>query len=244
MNGLAEFLIMLVPPTGRSVGGWPDCYPATFIDRDTYRLFGCDANVLTFLYDYPQVVKEHFLVDYSKPVQSRIKFWQMIGRDTRNQQSCKSYGAIRVFAVWLAVHRAIRPKNICQTQGVNTERKSRSWGLPAIRLRFYTSSIARRATCLATVLAAVMKRSWLHSQSDGPRRSSDGCLLIAAVDLRSPSQYSGDCGLVIGRRRRAHIKVPQTDRYGATTLIFRANGSSGVNIWRPALSEDAVLRPH
>ena len=39
--------------------------PASFIDRDTFRLFGCDANVPTFLYDYPQAVKEGFLVDFS-----------------------------------------------------------------------------------------------------------------------------------------------------------------------------------
>jgi type I restriction enzyme R subunit len=39
--------------------------PANFIDRDTFRLFGCDANVPTFLYDYPQAVKETFLVDFS-----------------------------------------------------------------------------------------------------------------------------------------------------------------------------------
>jgi len=39
--------------------------PANFIDRDTFRLFGCDANAPTFLYDYPQAVKEHFLVDFS-----------------------------------------------------------------------------------------------------------------------------------------------------------------------------------
>jgi type I restriction enzyme R subunit len=39
--------------------------PANFIDRDTYRLFGCEANVPTFLYDYPQAVKEGFLVDFS-----------------------------------------------------------------------------------------------------------------------------------------------------------------------------------
>jgi type I restriction enzyme R subunit len=38
--------------------------PANFIDRDTFRLFGCDANVPTFLYDYPQAVKERFLVDF------------------------------------------------------------------------------------------------------------------------------------------------------------------------------------
>src|SRR5207247_3507049 len=36
-----------------------------FIDRDTFRLFGCDANVPTFLYDYPQAVKDGFLVDFS-----------------------------------------------------------------------------------------------------------------------------------------------------------------------------------
>lgn len=39
--------------------------PANFIDRDTFRLFGCDANVPTFLYDYPQAVKERFLVDFT-----------------------------------------------------------------------------------------------------------------------------------------------------------------------------------
>jgi type I restriction enzyme R subunit len=39
--------------------------PANFIDRDTFRLFGCDANVPTFLYDYQQAVKEGFLVDFS-----------------------------------------------------------------------------------------------------------------------------------------------------------------------------------
>ena len=39
--------------------------PANFIDRDTFRLFGCDANVPTFLYDYPQAVNEGFLVDYT-----------------------------------------------------------------------------------------------------------------------------------------------------------------------------------
>jgi type I restriction enzyme, R subunit len=39
--------------------------PASFIDRDTFRLFGCDANAPTFLYDYPQAVKERFLVDFN-----------------------------------------------------------------------------------------------------------------------------------------------------------------------------------
>jgi type I restriction enzyme, R subunit len=39
--------------------------PANFIDRDTFRLFGCDSNVPTFLYDYPQAVKDKFLVDFS-----------------------------------------------------------------------------------------------------------------------------------------------------------------------------------
>jgi type I restriction enzyme R subunit len=39
--------------------------PASFIDRDTFRLFGCNANAPTFLYDYPQAVREGFLVDFS-----------------------------------------------------------------------------------------------------------------------------------------------------------------------------------
>jgi type I restriction enzyme R subunit len=39
--------------------------PANFIDRDTFRLFGCDANAPTFLYDYPQAVKDGFLVNFN-----------------------------------------------------------------------------------------------------------------------------------------------------------------------------------
>lgn len=39
--------------------------PANFIDRDTFRVFGCEANTPTFLYDYPQAVKEKFLVEFS-----------------------------------------------------------------------------------------------------------------------------------------------------------------------------------
>jgi type I restriction enzyme R subunit len=39
--------------------------PASFIDRDTFRLFGCDANLPTFLYDYSQAVREGFLVDFT-----------------------------------------------------------------------------------------------------------------------------------------------------------------------------------
>jgi type I restriction enzyme, R subunit len=39
--------------------------PANFIDRDTFRLFGCSANAPTFLYDYPQAVRDGFLVDFS-----------------------------------------------------------------------------------------------------------------------------------------------------------------------------------
>src|SRR6202162_4307415 len=35
--------------------------------------------------DVPEVVNLVFM----KPVQSRIKLWQMIGRGTRNQQACK-----------------------------------------------------------------------------------------------------------------------------------------------------------
>jgi type I restriction enzyme, R subunit len=39
--------------------------PANFIDRDTFRVFGCEANTPTFLYDYPQAVKEKFLVEFN-----------------------------------------------------------------------------------------------------------------------------------------------------------------------------------
>jgi type I restriction enzyme R subunit len=39
--------------------------PANFIDRDTFRVFGCDTKAPTFLYEYPLAVKEKFLVDFS-----------------------------------------------------------------------------------------------------------------------------------------------------------------------------------
>jgi type I restriction enzyme R subunit len=39
--------------------------PANFIDRDTYRVFGCDGSVPTFLYDYQQAINDKFLVDFS-----------------------------------------------------------------------------------------------------------------------------------------------------------------------------------
>jgi type I restriction enzyme R subunit len=39
--------------------------PANFIDRDTFRVFQCDANTPTFLYEYQQAVKDEFLVDFS-----------------------------------------------------------------------------------------------------------------------------------------------------------------------------------
>jgi type I restriction enzyme R subunit len=39
--------------------------PANFIDRDTFRVFGCESNTPTFLYDYPQAIKEKFLVEFN-----------------------------------------------------------------------------------------------------------------------------------------------------------------------------------
>src|SRR5947209_8808515 len=39
--------------------------PANFIDRDTFRVFGCDGSVPTFLYDYQQAINDKFLVDFS-----------------------------------------------------------------------------------------------------------------------------------------------------------------------------------
>jgi type I restriction enzyme R subunit len=39
--------------------------PANFIDRDTFRVFGCDGSVPTFLYDYQQAINDGFLVDFS-----------------------------------------------------------------------------------------------------------------------------------------------------------------------------------
>jgi type I restriction enzyme R subunit len=39
--------------------------PANFIDRDTFRVFGCDGTVPTFLYDYQQAINDKFLVDFS-----------------------------------------------------------------------------------------------------------------------------------------------------------------------------------
>ncbi|MFO0967417.1 MAG: DEAD/DEAH box helicase family protein [Gemmataceae bacterium] len=39
--------------------------PAKFIDRDTFRVFGCDGPVPTFLYDYKQAINDKFLVDFT-----------------------------------------------------------------------------------------------------------------------------------------------------------------------------------
>jgi type I restriction enzyme, R subunit len=39
--------------------------PANFIERDTFRVFNCENTTPTFLYEYPQAVKEGFLVDFS-----------------------------------------------------------------------------------------------------------------------------------------------------------------------------------
>jgi type I site-specific restriction endonuclease len=39
--------------------------PANFIDRDTFRVFGCDGSVPTFLYDYQQAINDKFLVDFT-----------------------------------------------------------------------------------------------------------------------------------------------------------------------------------
>lgn len=39
--------------------------PASFIERDTFRVFQCDSSTPTFLYEYQQAVKDGFLVDFS-----------------------------------------------------------------------------------------------------------------------------------------------------------------------------------
>ncbi len=39
--------------------------PASFIDRDTFRVFQCENATPTFLYEYQQAVKDGFLVDFS-----------------------------------------------------------------------------------------------------------------------------------------------------------------------------------
>src|SRR5216683_231221 len=38
--------------------------PANFIERDTFRVFGCDGSVPTFLYDCQQAINDNFLVDF------------------------------------------------------------------------------------------------------------------------------------------------------------------------------------
>ena len=39
--------------------------PANSLYRRTFRVFQCDNSLPTFLYDYPQAVKDGFLVDFS-----------------------------------------------------------------------------------------------------------------------------------------------------------------------------------
>ena len=42
--------------------------PASFIDRDTFRVFQCEGSAPTFLYEYQQAVKDGFLVAFSLTV--------------------------------------------------------------------------------------------------------------------------------------------------------------------------------
>ncbi|HMR42101.1 MAG TPA: DEAD/DEAH box helicase family protein, partial [Ignavibacteria bacterium] len=39
--------------------------PANFIERDTFKFFGCDGMTPTFLYEYDTAVKENYLADYN-----------------------------------------------------------------------------------------------------------------------------------------------------------------------------------
>lgn len=73
--------------------------PAAFIDRDTLRRQweeimdvclkdrGGHLPGKTIVFAIPEVVNLVFM----KPVQSRIKLWQMIGRGTRNQEACRYF---------------------------------------------------------------------------------------------------------------------------------------------------------
>lgn len=55
--------------------------------RDDFPRIAISVDMLDTGFDFPEVVNLAFM----KPVNSQIKFWQMIGRGTRNQEACRRY---------------------------------------------------------------------------------------------------------------------------------------------------------
>lgn len=67
-------------------GPWGDGLITQFKKRDKPR-FAVSVDMLDTGIDVPEVVNLVFM----RPVQSRIKLWQMIGRGTRNQEACRYF---------------------------------------------------------------------------------------------------------------------------------------------------------
>ena len=67
-------------------GSWGDGLITRFKRQDKPRI-AVSVDMLDTGVDVPEVVNLVFM----KPVQSRIKLWQMIGRGTRNQEACRYY---------------------------------------------------------------------------------------------------------------------------------------------------------
>jgi len=59
----------------------------TNFKRDDLPRIAISVDMLDTGFDFPEVVNLAFM----KPVNSQIKFWQMIGRGTRNQEACRRY---------------------------------------------------------------------------------------------------------------------------------------------------------
>jgi len=67
-------------------GPYGDGLISKFKKQDKPRI-AVSVDMLDTGVDIPEVVNLVFM----KPVQSRIKLWQMIGRGTRNQEACRHY---------------------------------------------------------------------------------------------------------------------------------------------------------
>jgi len=52
--------------------------PSDYIERDTFKFFGCEENIPTFNYDYDSAVKDGYLVDFRPPYAAQTNF-QIMG---------------------------------------------------------------------------------------------------------------------------------------------------------------------
>jgi type I restriction enzyme R subunit len=94
----AEFDVIISDEAHRSIyNKWKDVFtyldaiqigltatPADFIERDTFRFFGCENKVATALYDYEEAVNDGVLCDFRKNISGARTHFQVEGVKTRD----------------------------------------------------------------------------------------------------------------------------------------------------------------